>query len=629
MEMQDQPVPTAATVPTTSAPHKHEEQLAVDLPHWLEEFALSVRQEGDSGASIKKVLGNEVKMRELARHCFEMFDVSRKRLLDFETLHTCVSFINLTLGIGATSRHDVVRFARRFDMGGDEQLSVQEFEELYRHLLLAKLNEYEPAVFSRDMFIRRRNGTMQSHYNMLEELGAGTCGLVRKVECKKTKAQRVVKVVDKQRAMDSGLPLKVIMEEVDKLKTLDHPNLLRLFEYFVDDQALYLVTDLMAGGVLLDTIVQSHMKGQPLTEQWNKRVFLDICEGIAYAHAKGVMHKDLKLDNIMLSSVEHPNAVVIDVGFAELFPPGDADNFYSVVHAGTLSIMAPEVIRGSFTYKCDVWSLGCCLYGLLCSRPDAFKKPNGSLEVHPYPFPPPEGRSPAEMQEFLCLQSQGPKLALVRGGEGAHALLCAMLTFSDRLRPRMKQVLAHPWFRGVREGQCHLLTPKQLDCLISFHSSNVMEQAVLLEVASQLPIKKLQEMAQIFSSIDKDGNGMLNAEELTIAMEQAGVDAGTTKQAVQRLTMEGPVEFSRFVAALMMGRRDSLVTNHLQPAFERLDADGDGFISQDELQQLLQDGRQRRTVAAKTAEKMLQSVSRNKSRVSWNTFANVLRSDGS
>merc|ERR1719414_1719833 len=111
------------------------------------------------------------------------------------------------------------------------------------------------------------------------------------------------------------------MEEVDKLKTLDHPNLLRLFEYFVDDQALYLVTDLMAGGVLLDAIVQSHMKGQPLAEQWSKRVFLDMCEGIACAHAKGVMHKDLKLDNVMLSSVEHPNAVVIDVGFAELFPP--------------------------------------------------------------------------------------------------------------------------------------------------------------------------------------------------------------------------------------------------------------------------------------------------------------------
>lgn len=600
--------------------------MAVDLPSWLEEFALEARSKGSSAAVIKEVLANDVKMRELARHCFEMFDVSRARVLDFETLHKCIGFLSLTLGVGSCSRQDLVRFARRFDTAGDEHLNVQEFEELYRHLLLAKLNEYEPATFSRDMFIRRRPGQLQDHYTVLQELGKGTCGLVKMLEEKKTRTKRVVKVVDKQHAMDSGLPLKVVMEEIDKLKTLDHPALLRLFEYFVDDQALYLVTDLMAGGVLLEAIVQSHIKGQPLTEQWNRKVFLDICEGIAYAHAKGVMHKDLKLDNIMLACPEPPKAVVIDVGFAELFPPGDADDFHSAVHAGTLSIMAPEVIRGSFTYKCDVWSLGCCLYGLLCRRPDAFRKPDGSMEVHPYPFRPPEGRSREEMQAFMNDQAQGPNFSLVRGGDDVRDLLRLMLTFEDRPRPRMKQVLAHPWFREAREKQRRLLNPKQVDCLLNFHDSNAMEQAVLLDVASQLPIEKLQEMAQIFASIDKDGNGMLNAEELAVAMEQAGQDPHTTEQAVQRLTKEGPVEFSRFVAALMTGRRGSLVAHHLQPAFERLDTDGDGYLSQHELQALLQDGSQRRSVAATTAENMLKAVSASQQRVSLNTFVQVLGS---
>jgi len=597
---------------------------ATDLPYWLEEFVFTVRRGGEGGAAVKEVLRNEGKLRELASHVFDTFDFCRTRVLGFETLYRCVSFLNVTLGIGACSRHDVVRFAQRLDTGGDEQLSAQEFEDLYRHLLLAKLNEYEPATFYRDMFIRRRRGHIQEHYNLLKELGRGTCGLVQKIECKKTRTQRVVKVVDKQHAIDSGLPLKVVMEEIDKLKTLDHPALLRLFEYFVDDQSLYLVTDLLSGGVLLDVIVESHLKGQPLAELWIRKVFLEMCEGISYAHAKGVMHKDLKLDNIMLCSVEPPKAVVIDVGFAELFPPGDADSFHSSVTSGTLSIMAPEVIKGSFTYKCDVWSLGCCLYGLLCRRPDAFKKPNGSMEVHPYPFRPPGGRSQAEMQAFLKQQSEGPSLSLVRGGHEVRDLLRSMLTFEDRQRPRMRQVLAHAWFREARDQQRRLLNPKQLDCLINFHRSNAMEQAVLLDVASQLPIENLQEMAQIFAAIDKDGKGMLNAEDLAVAMEQAGLDPDVREQAVERLTKEGPVEFSRFVAALMQGRRRSLITNHLRSAFERLDTDGDGFLSQDDVRELLRESYEKR--ASEMAEHMFRAVSPSGPRVSVDTFVNVLGS---
>ena len=61
--------------------------------------------------------------------------------------------------------------------------------------------------------------------------------------------------------------------------------------------------------------------------------------------------------------------MVIDVGLAELFPVAEAESFRSADPAGTLATMAPEVVRGSFNAKCDVWSLGCCLYALLCHQP--------------------------------------------------------------------------------------------------------------------------------------------------------------------------------------------------------------------------------------------------------------------
>ncbi|CAE8625054.1 unnamed protein product [Polarella glacialis] len=560
---------------------------------------------------IQEMLADERQLKRYASRCFKDFDANGDGVLSFEELAQCMQHMNTSLGVGDFTERHVLHYLRRFDTDGDHLLNQGEFLQLYRSLLLVKLDEVEPASFCREMFISRRSGKPEDHYSLQGVLGAGSFGVVRKVRCRQTKVARVMKAVDKQKAVNGGYPLKMVLEEIDKLKTLDHPAVLRLFEYYADAKALYLITDLLPGGDLLAAVENAHSSKQPLKEPWVCDVFRQVSEGVAYCHAKGVMHKDLKLENIMLCSREPPEAVVIDVGLAELFPPAQAESFHSADAAGTLATMAPEVIRGSFTAKCDTWSLGCCLFALLCRRPRRLRDSNGTgTEAQKtedggndadsgadcynyfYPFRPPKAESRDELKAYIERQRLGPDLARLRCSPEAEDIIFELLTVKEQSRPAMKDVLRHKWLQASRSGQRQVLRSKQLDSLLQFHRTDALAQAVLLDMASQLPLGKLRELSCLFESMDKDGNGMLDGTELADALQRAGLEPEAARQAADRLARDGGgrVEFSHFVAALVPSCCDLLQQHLVRSSFDRLDINGDGFVSLLELQELLERG---------------------------------------
>ena len=153
-----------------------------------------------------------------------------------------------------------------------------------------------------------------------------------------------------------------MMNEIDNLGKLDHPNILRMYESYECDKRYYIVMDISRGGELFDEIA----KNKFFTEQNAQIVVKALITCISYLHAKNIMHRDLKPENILLEeSGEFDKIKLIDFGESLEFTKGE--KYTDMV--GTPYYIAPEVIGKSYDEKCDMWSVGVITFILLSGTP--------------------------------------------------------------------------------------------------------------------------------------------------------------------------------------------------------------------------------------------------------------------
>lgn len=155
---------------------------------------------------------------------------------------------------------------------------------------------------------------------------------------------------------------KVRLEyEVEILKNLNHPNIVRLFEVYENKDNIFLVQELCDGRELFDEISNrkkfSEMEAAIVTKQ--------ILQAIAYCHEKKVCHRDLKPENILIDPKSKGAIKVIDFGTSHVFSKGN--NMHQVY--GTAYYIAPEVLSGEYNEMCDNWSIGVILYIMLTGKP--------------------------------------------------------------------------------------------------------------------------------------------------------------------------------------------------------------------------------------------------------------------
>jgi calcium-dependent protein kinase len=144
---------------------------------------------------------------------------------------------------------------------------------------------------------------------------------------------------------------------------LDHPNICRLKEWFVDEKYYCLVQDLCEGGELFDQIVNNG----GLKEAQARMIIKRMLSVIQYCHDMGIMHRDLKPENILLEKNLSPDTIkIIDFGGAKLFDASQEK--FQVEKIGTPYYIAPEVLDKNYNQKCDVWSIGVISFMLLCGK---------------------------------------------------------------------------------------------------------------------------------------------------------------------------------------------------------------------------------------------------------------------
>lgn len=167
---------------------------------------------------------------------------------------------------------------------------------------------------------------------------------------------------------DAGNPLHLIKEEIAIMKKLNHHNLVSLIEVLDDptEDSLYMVMEMCKKGVIMKVGLEE--KADPYDEERCRCWFRDLILGIEYLHAQGVVHRDIKPDNCLLTSDDVLK--VVDFGVSEIFEK--STEMYTAKSAGSPAFLPPElcvVKHGDVSGKAaDIWSMGVTLYCLRHGR---------------------------------------------------------------------------------------------------------------------------------------------------------------------------------------------------------------------------------------------------------------------
>jgi len=219
------------------------------------------------------------------------------------------------------------------------------------------------------------------NYILMETLGVGSFGKVKLAVHSTTGHRVAMKIINRRRIATMNM-VERIKREIQYLKLLRHPHIIKLYEVITTPTDIIMVME-YAPFELFNFIVE---KGK-VTEDETRRFFQQIISAVEYCHRHKIVHRDLKPENVLLD--ENYNVKIADFGLSNIMTDGD----FLKTSCGSPNYAAPEVINGKLYAgpEVDVWSCGVMLYVMLCGRlpfddeyiPLLFKKISGGIFTLP------------------------------------------------------------------------------------------------------------------------------------------------------------------------------------------------------------------------------------------------------
>ncbi|CAE7364105.1 CPK27, partial [Symbiodinium natans] len=480
-----------------------------------------------------------------------------------------------------------------------EYITLKDVEAVLLKVLRRVRDKYSTSKVSRDQFITQNHKKFDTEYSMMDSCGKGSFGECFWVSHRVSKIRRVCKRIPKE---ETTLPEEEVQSELEILKKLDHPNVLRVFEWFEEEFSFLLVVEAATGGDLRQLLTkarQDHFedgeaKPNPgLDESLARELVEQALNGLAYVHSMSVIHRDIKPANMLLASadIQKPRLLLADFGVAEIF-----QECASAVVKGTVAYMAPEVFSNETAAVSDVWAMGVVAYELLASeRPFNAENP---------------------MAMYAQLKLTNLNLEPVRradASDAAVAFIQRLLVKEVSKRPLCREALGDAWFSGVEKQRS--LSGRQArkarKSIANFAQMSFFSKAALNCVAAQLDTHKIENLAEAFSGYDADHDGRLSTAEFAAGLAEMGVEVDVIDQLVASIDMDcdGHINYTEFVAALLQVQ-GKLIDDVVFHAFQIFDLNGDGHISLDELRSMLSGGGPLSAVLpdGKTVEQALQDL---------------------
>jgi len=255
---------------------------------------------------------------------------------------------------------------------------------------------------------------------------------------KKDGKEFAIKCIKKE--MVEGEDIKLLRREVQIMKKLDHPNILKLFEVYEDEKQFFLVMELVKGKELFDKIVERGM----YSERDASNIIYQVVSAVEYLHECGIAHRDLKPENL-LSAGEEENEVVkiADFGFSKSFAGDDAEKL--MTSCGSPGYVAPEILTAeSYDKSVDMWSVGVIIYILLSGYPPFYAD-----------------SAPALFKKIMDVKYDFDDSVWDDISDSAKDLIRNLLVKEPSKRFSAKQCLDHPWVKGAAASKNPILKVKK------------------------------------------------------------------------------------------------------------------------------------------------------------------------
>ncbi|CAG9326758.1 unnamed protein product [Blepharisma stoltei] len=441
--------------------------------------------------------------------------------------------------------------------------------ELPKHQIVYKLSDIH---YSLGYFVHRNFSSFYTLYMLLPDpLGTGPYGEVRKCIHKPTDTIRAVKILNKHTLPKNFMRQEGVINQIRILKTLDHPNIMRVYEFFEDNSSYFVVEEYYPGVDLLTAVEKVKKYNEPQVREIMKQLF----SAISYLHCKKVVHRDLKPENIILEENKNSEALsikVIDFDSATFF------NREKPMKGlfGTVYYIAPEVINSTYDEKCDIWSLGVIMYILLSGRAPFFGLSEFSI------------LKKVKQGEFSFEGQLWENIS-----ESAKDLIRKMLTKDPSQRISANDAYNHSWIQNPSAPQPPLAkNPFIIPRIKRHHSHPKLKDAVKSFIISQI-LKRddLKSLESAFIEMDLDGNGTISKYELESHLRNFMDDDSAKQEANLILSNEKLLDheylsYSDFLN-LVTDQHIVFSKENLQKTFKIIDRDHNGKISSQDLEKFI------------------------------------------
>ena len=486
-----------------------------------------------------------------------------------------------------------------------------------------KANKESPNTFhysntinlTNDLIVAQSKVDPSADYKKLNFLGEGSFAAVYRVQNRITDSIRAMKIINKSSNISAEAD-KEIFNEINILRTMDHPNILKIFEFYSTKDSYSIVTELCSGGELFNEIVD---KG-PFNENYSAYVMFQIFSAINYCHNMKIIHRDLKPENILIvdrdKTTNYPRVKICDFGTSKMFEKGAVQRKL----VGSSYYIAPEVLKHNYYEKCDIWSCGVILYILLSGRP---------------PF---GGENDKEIMERVATGKYDLQTnPFNKVSKHCIDLIQKLLVMDPKKRLSAQEALAHSWFKDNKSKELfnqikdESTLKKLLSNLKAYKRDSIIQETALAYLVHNFPqMKDVINACKLFNQIDVNGDGKINKAELLRGL-QAKIKSDTLEADVEQIFKNidmdnnGYVEYEEFVRAAVSKER-FINENVLRFAFRYFDKDGSGEITFDEIEDIFKGSVADKNKVHESLKKIIDEVDTNKDGIiSFNEFSDIMK----